>query len=358
MDSIEAWIAIDLMSHIGPRTVSRLIEVFGSPEGILKAKPSAIRAIDFLNTQQIDVLSVGPDMNAVKKVLRRLEEIHAYVVCLTDPDYPPILKEIVDPPSVLYVKGSLEDLQPAVAIVGTRSPSHYGVEVAFSLARDLSLQGISIVSGLARGIDTQAHLGALQGISKTVAVLGSGIDIIYPQENKQLTEEIAQKGAIISEFPPGFSPKAENFPRRNRIISGLCSAVIIVEATQQSGALITARHALEQGRLCMAVPGAINNIRSRGPHSLIRQGALLVESANDVITEIAPQLKGMLQEQAKAHQGGIIDLISGQPMNLEEIAVALKTDIMEAAKAITLLELKGDIERIEGNRFTARRKHA
>lgn len=357
MERREAWIALDLIPHIGPRTVARLLEVFGSPEGILTAGPAIFKDLGFLSTAQIEALAAGADMSAVKRVVRRLAEIGADYICLGDADYPALLKEIADPPSVLYIRGNLTDIPPAVAIVGTRAPSHYGREVAFTLARDLSLRGVSIVSGLARGIDTQAHLGALQGLAKTVAVLGSGVDIIYPQENQGLAGEIIKKGALVSEFPPGVNPHAENFPRRNRIIAGLASGAIIVEATAQSGAMITARHALEQGRLCMAVPGPITNIRSRGPHSLLRQGALLVEQADDVLMEIAPQLTGLVASNDQEETNRIVEIVSGEPLGMEEIALALQTNIAETTRAVSILELKGAIIRVDGNRFTVRRGH-
>lgn len=357
MERREAWIALDLIPHIGPRTVGRLLNALGTPEGILSAGPHIYKELGFLTTPQIDALSTGADRQAVKKVVRQLADMGADCICLDDADYPALLKEIADPPGVLYVKGNLADVPPSVAIVGTRAPSHYGREVAFSLARDLSLRGVSIISGLARGIDTQAHLGALQGLAKTVAVLGSGLDIIYPQENKALAEEIVKKGALVSEFPPGVSPRAENFPRRNRIIAGLAAGAIIVEATTRSGAMITARHALEQGRLCMAVPGPITNLRSRGPHNLLRQGAILVEQADDVLLEIAPQLTGLLPAHDHDASDRIVEIIAGEPLPIEEIALALKTDIAEATRAVTMLELKGAIMRVDGNRFTVRRGH-
>lgn len=359
MERREAWIALDLIPHVGPRTIMRLLEVFEGPERILCAGPAALAGLGFLTRPQIDALAAGADMGAVKKVVRQLAESGAYWICLDDADYPAPLKEIADPPSVLYVRGELKDVPPAVAIVGTRAPSHYGQEVAFSLARDLSLRGVSIVSGLARGIDTQAHRGALKGVAKTVAVLGSGIDIVYPQENKTLAEEIVGRGALVSEFPPGTPPQAENFPRRNRVIAGLSAGAIIVEATERSGAMITARHALEQGRLCMAVPGAITNARSRGPHSLLRQGALLVEQADDVLQEIAPQLAGGLagREVEQGESGRIVEAIAGTPLSIEEIAQVLEADVAEVTRSVTLLELRGEIMRGEGNRFTVRRRH-
>lgn len=356
MSTIEAWIALDLLPAIGPRTVRKLLERFHSPEKILSTPVSVIKESGILNKAQIEALRNGPDEKKVGEVLDALEAAEAYALCLDDPAYPAVLMQIEDPPSVLYVKGSLDDFEPAVAIVGTRSPSHYGKETAFTLARDLSTHGISIVSGLARGIDRQAHLGALDGIAVTVAVLGSGVDTIYPPEHADLSDAIAKKGAVVSEFPPGTKPDARNFPRRNRIISGLSAGVIVIEASLPSGAMITARFAGEQGRLVMAVPGAVTNVRSQGPHHLIRQGATLVQGAQDVIAEIAPQVKSILSdtEPSLKQQDMIVSLVMGTPLSIEEIARELQVDIPEATRRVSMLELEGAIRRIEGNRFVVR----
>lgn len=356
MSTIEAWIALDLLPAIGPRTVRKLLERFHSPERILSTPVSEIKESGILNKAQIEALRNGPDEKKVGEVLDALEAAEAYALCLDDPAYPAVLRQIEDPPSVLYVKGSLDDFEPAVAIVGTRSPSHYGKETAFTLARDLSTHGISIVSGLARGIDREAHLGALDGIAVTVAVLGSGVDTIYPPEHADLSDAIAKKGAVVSEFPPGTKPDARNFPRRNRIISGLSAGVIVIEASLPSGAMITARFAGEQGRLVMAVPGAVTNVRSQGPHHLIRQGATLVQGAQDVIAEIAPQVKSILSdtEPSLKQQDMIVSLVMGTPLSIEEIARELQVDIPEATRRVSMLELEGAIRRIEGNRFVVR----
>jgi DNA processing protein len=356
MSMIEAWIALDLLPAIGPRTVQRLLQIYGTPETILAKPISELKDLGILNKAQLDSLASGPDDKRVKEVLCKLDSLGAYAVCLSDPAYPQILKEIDDPPSVLYVKGSLDDVEPAVAIVGTRSPSHYGKDMAFRLAQSLSVQGISVISGLARGIDGQAHLGALDGVARTVAVLGSGIDVIYPPEHAKLFESVAAKGAVITELPPGTSPDAKNFPRRNRIISGLCPGVIVVEATLRSGAMITARYALEQGKLIMAVPGNVTNARSQGTHQLIRQGAVLIQDADDVLAEIAPQIKGLLKKFKPSLTGtdDILTLVAASPLSIDDIAIQLNIDIMEASRRVSMLELTGAVERIEGNRYALR----
>jgi len=356
MSTIEAWIALDLLPGIGPRTVRKLLEIFHTPEKILDTPVSVIRDLGFLNKAQLEAFMTGPDPARVKEVIRSLADAGAYVLCLDDPSYPPLLREIEDPPCVLSVKGSMEDLQPSVAIVGTRSPSHYGKEMAYTLSRELSAMGISVVSGLARGVDKAAHQGALEGIAKTVAILGSGIDVMYPPEHEKLADRIAEKGAVLSEFPPGTHPDSGNFPRRNRIISGLCIGTLVIEASIRSGAMITARLAGEQGRLVMALPGPVNNVRSQGPHHLIRQGAVLVRNAEDVMAEIFPQVKSILKDsvQMPKNSDEIVSLVSGSPLSIEEIARELDMSIPDASLRISMLEINGELTRIEGNRFTAR----
>ena len=356
MSTIESWIALDLLPAIGPKTVRRLLQIYGTPDSILAARVSELKELGILNKAQLDSFAKGPDDKRVKEVICGLDSEQAHAVCFDDPAYPPTLREIDDPPCVLYVKGTLDDLQPAVAIVGTRSPTHYGKDMAYRLARSLSTQGISIISGLARGIDGQAQLGALEGIAGTVAVLGSGIDVIYPPEHAVLADKISAKGAVISEFPPGTSPDARNFPRRNRIITGLCQGIVVVEATLKSGAMISSRYALEQGKLIMAVPGNVSNVRTQGPHQLIRQGAVLIQDADDVLSELAPQIKGALSEFKPSLDGSddILTLVASAALSIDEIAVQLDIDVIEAGRRVSMLELTGAIERIEGNRFTVR----
>ncbi|HOJ15305.1 MAG TPA: DNA-processing protein DprA, partial [Deltaproteobacteria bacterium] len=325
------------------------------------AAETELRSTEFLRPSQIRSILVGPDEARVDEVVRALEKVRARAVSLMDREYPAALRAIDAPPAVLYVRGSLEDIEPAVAVVGTRSPSVYGKRTAFFLARDLSLSGVSVVSGLARGIDREAHLGALEGIAKTVAVLGSGIDTVYPKEHEDLASRIERAGAVVSELPPGTKPEAGNFPRRNRIISALAQAVVVVEATTRSGAMITARLGLEQGKVVMAVPGNVTNLRSQGPHHLIRQGAVLVERAADVIAEIAPSIASTLSRQPLKQPGSrtdeILNMASSSPVTIEEIAQHLGIDVSEATRRVSTLEIEGSLERVTPNRFIARDVH-
>lgn len=359
MDRTEAWIILDLIPGIGPVSVFKLLEIFHTPEAIISAPAARIRELNVLNAAQVRGITRGPDIEGLKRVKTALKEHDARVIAWDDPAYPSSLRQIEDPPFVLYARGSLDDFEPAVAVVGTRAPSHYGSDTAYRLSRDLSMRGVSIVSGLARGIDTRAHTGALEGEGKTIAVLGTGIDVLYPPENAGLAEKIVKSGAVISELPPGTPPEPGNFPRRNRIISGLSSGVIVVEAALRSGALITARLAGEQGRIVMAVPGPVTNMRAQGPHRLIRQGAVLVRDADDVMEEIAPQVKGMIEASETAEQAGddILEIIGGEALSIDDIARELDLGIVEAARRVSMLELKGEVVRIEGNRFLARSIH-
>ncbi|OPZ58466.1 MAG: hypothetical protein BWY87_01439 [Deltaproteobacteria bacterium ADurb.Bin510] len=244
-----------------------------------------------------------------------------------------------------------------MAVVGTRAPSRYGAELASDLAAELSACGVSVVSGLARGIDTAAHRGSLSGCGKAVAVLGSGLDSIYPRENTQLAQAISARGALITEFAPGTPPEAGNFPRRNRLIAALSLGVIVIEATERSGAMITARLAGEQGRCVMATPGAVTNPRSKGPHRLLRQGAALVENASDVLNEIAPQLKACLKPAAASPEP-IVALLAGAELLPEEIAASLSLDLSLTVTELTRLEIAGLIEKTAAGRYARRSQDA
>ena len=219
-----------------------------------------------------------------------------------NPEYPPLLEEIFDPPLVLYARGQMEPLgHPCVAVVGTRRPTIYGLQMAQGIASDLGSRGITVVSGLARGIDAAAHRGCIEGGGRTIAVLGCGIDIVYPREHRQLTQQILEKGLLLSEFAPGTSPSPQNFPVRNRIISGLALGTLIIEASEYSGSLITARLAMEQNREVFALPGNLTSPQSFGPNFLIKQGAKLVQSWRDVVEELPPEIRQeiLIQEDAK-----------------------------------------------------------
>lgn len=282
------WIALNMTPGVGPRAATKLLERFGSAEAVFQARRSELESLR-LRPETIESIMKHEFEDKADEELERVKEIGGDIVVLDDGNYPPYLREIADPPITLYVKGDWQACfdQPCVAIIGSRMCSTYGQNASEMLARDLASRGICIVSGLARGIDSAAHRGAIQGGGRTIAVLGTGLDGDYPKENARLVEEITGAGgAAVTQFPLGTPPIPENFPYRNRIISGLSLGVLIVEASERSGSLITARLAAEQGREVMAVPGNITSGRSYGTNYLIKSGAKLVQQWQDVVAEL------------------------------------------------------------------------
>lgn len=292
MSSLDAWLTLAAAPGIGPRTSARLVERFGSPEGVLAAAPGALGELG-LKPAAIDALR-RPDRTWIASVLTWAGQPDAWILAREDPRYPPLLLQIADPPTLLYVRGDPQLLaEPQVAIVGSRNPTPTGREVTREFARRLAACGLIVTSGLAAGVDGEAHAGALE-TGKTIAVLGTGPDRVYPAGHRDLARRIAGQGALVSEFAPGQGPLARNFPRRNRIIAGLSLGTLVTEAALRSGSLITARQAGEQGREVFAVPGSIRNPLARGCHALIRDGALLVEEAAEVLSALQLQLRGHL----------------------------------------------------------------
>lgn len=285
-----------------------------------------------------------------------------HTINISDKDYPANLKGIYAPPKALYVNGALEkDDRAAIAIVGSRAATPYGLSTAYRLAGELASFGITVVSGLAVGIDTEAHKGALDRGGRTIAVLGSGLDVIYPPENKKLAQRIEKQGAVISEFPLGTPPNRYNFPRRNRIISGFSLGVVVVEASKDSGALITAKCALDENREVFAVPGKAGSVTSEGTHQLIKDGARLVENGEDIIEELGLELKRISDGRAgksfpdlEKDEEKIFEALSDEPLHIDEIAEAASFDASLALKTLSSLELKGAIKQLPGKRFVRR----
>src|SRR5256714_8822087 len=288
------WIALNMTPGVGPRAAAKLLERFGSAEGVFGALRSELERLR-LRPEAVESIALRDRHEEAARELERMREIEdADVLVLDDGSYPQLLREIPDPPITLYVRGRWAECleAPCVGVVGSRRCSTYGQNVALMLARELASRGVTIISGLARGIDAAAHRGALEAGGRTVAVLGTGVDEVYPRDHRKLAAEILERGgALITQFPLGTPPVAENFPYRNRIISGLALGVVVVEAAEDSGSLITARLALEQGREVFAVPGPIDAPTSRGPHGLLKQGAKLVETVDDIVEELLPQLE-------------------------------------------------------------------
>lgn len=277
---------------VGPRAATRLLERFGSADAVFQARREELESLRMKPETILSLMQREFDAKASEE-LARVKELGGDILVLDDGSYPPQLREIADPPITLYVRGDWQACfdQPCVAVIGSRNCSTYGKNSAEMLSRDLASRGICIISGLARGIDTSAHLGAIRGGGRTVAVIGTGLDSIYPKENEKIVDEIlANGGAVVSQFPLGTPPIKENFPYRNRIISGLSLGVLIVEASERSGSLITARLAAEQGRDVLAVPGNITSSKSYGTNYLIKAGAKLVQQWQDVVAELPSEI--------------------------------------------------------------------
>lgn len=304
-----------------------------------------------------------PDWNQVEQDLIWLSKPDRHVVTLHDPRYPELLKQIPDPPSMLYVQGDVSLLsQWQIALVGSRNPSASGRDTSYEFSRYLAGGGITITSGLAMGIDAAAHQGALAAGGKTIAVIGTGLDRVYPAKHRDLAHDIAKNGTIVSEFPLGTPPRAENFPRRNRIISGLSLGTLVVEAAIRSGSLITARMALEQGREVFAIPGSIHNPLARGCHQLIREGAKLVETANDILEELgamagvqafveAEQSQSALSSELDSDYQMLFKYLGYDPIQIDDLIERCELTADAVSSMLLLLELQGEIESLPGGRY-------
>ncbi|MCH6568137.1 MAG: DNA-protecting protein DprA, partial [Nitrospinae bacterium] len=291
------WIGLNCVPGVGSITSKRLIEAFGTPKHVFSASQGELRSVDGVGGELARRIATFPVEEVLEREVAAVERAGITLCTLHDEDYPPQLATLYDPPPVLYVRGALMASDAlAIAVVGSRRPTAYGRSVAERLAGELASLGFTVVSGLARGIDGLAHQAALSAGGRTLAVYGNGIDLIFPSEHRELADAIAERGALISEFPMGVPPVAHNFPRRNRIIAGLALGTVVVEAAAKSGSLITARCALEQGREVFAVPGPVITGNNRGAHRLIKQGATLVEGVEDIIDALPLHFRAMLEE--------------------------------------------------------------
>ena len=287
MTRTEAYIALNMVAHLGPVRLRKLLDRFHEPQRILRANRAELQAVEGLPVPAIEAILSWESENDLSSELRRISEYRATILTQEDHLYPRLLREIYDPPIVLYIWGEvLERDQHAIGIVGSRRTTHYGIECAKRLSYQIAYSGITVVSGLARGIDTAAHQGALAAKGRTIAVLGTGLHYLYPAENRALAEKISASGAIVTEFPMDTTPDRQTFPMRNRIISGLSFGLLVVEAGANSGALISASQAAEQGRSLYAVPGPIDRPTSFGSNRLIQQGAKLVMSVDDILEDL------------------------------------------------------------------------
>ncbi|MCE5313772.1 MAG: DNA-processing protein DprA [Armatimonadota bacterium] len=354
---LRAWLRLSRL-ELSPRAAVALIERFGGPEAVFEASEVELESVEHL-TDKGRAKVFGPVPAAIERDLRLMEDKAITLIPITSGDYPAGLKQIFDPPPVLYVGGRIiEPDKLAVAIVGSRKATVYGRSVAERVSRDLAARGLTVVSGGARGIDTAAHKGALEVGGRTIAFLGSGIDVAYPAENKNLFDAIARSGAVVSEFPLGSTPEPWRFPSRNRLISGLSLSVLVCQCPSKSGALITASYALEQGKDVYAVPGNVDDERNSGCHQLIKDGARLVESAQDILDELGIDKKSecidrptVPMESLNEQEQKIVSQLSLEPMPMDEIIAASGLSASMVAGTMTVLEMKGVIRRVPGNAY-------
>ena len=360
MKDLYYWIALRLAFGIGNINYKNLISHFGAPENVFKARPDELGQVEGITARAIDSIRNFKFDRAVDKELDLINKKAVAIITLNDAAYPKNLKNIYDPPPLLYVKGALSSSDhKAFAIVGSRNASEYGLTATERISRELAVHGITIVSGMARGIDSCAHDGALAARGRTIAVLGSGIDVIYPPENRRLYESITSHGAVVSEFSMGTKPNAYNFPARNRIISGLSLGVLVVEASLHSGSLITAQLALEQGRDVFAVPGNVHSYKSKGTHKLLKDGARLVESAQDILEEIRvnDSAAAIRKEQPNktillsGELQSVYQQLHEEPLHMDEIIAKTGFTSSRLSALLLELELNNLIQQLPGTRF-------
>jgi DNA processing protein len=372
--NLKYWVALKWVEGVGNVGFKALLEAFGTPQKVFEAPLSMIKAVPGIGDKTARQIKAFKDWKKVEKELECADRTGVSIVTSQDPLYPSQLLSTYDYPAFLYVKGHLKEDDVNVAVVGSRTASTYGKFTTERLCRELVLRGITVISGLARGIDSAAHRGALSGKGRTIAVLGCGLDVVYPPENEKLFTEISLQGALISEFPFGTPPNAPNFPTRNRIISGISLGVVVVEASEKSGSLITARLALEQGREVFAVPGSIDSSGSRGTNKLIKQGAKLIENVEDILEEILPQVTrapkvvkpDQRQKQPddqqkiltsspdlvlKETEKTVWQVLSQKPVHIDQIITSTGLTAHEVLVILLNLELQGLIEQKPGKTY-------
>lgn len=360
MTSTEACIALNMIRGMGPVRLRRLLDVFGSPERVLAAKTSELRQVDNVGSETADNIARWEETVDLAAELKRIEEFGARVLTLDSPEYPTYLREIHDPPIALYIWGHwTERDRTGIGVVGSRQTSHYGTECAKKLSYQLAYAGVTIISGLARGIDTAAHQGALAAKGRTVAVLGAGFHHLYPPENRALAEKIAESGALVSEFSMEVKPDRQTFPMRNRIISGMSRGLLVVEAGANSGALISANQAIDQGRNVYAVPGQIDRPTSIGSNRLIQQGAKLVTSAGDILQDLdllipeepVPRHPAARSEQLEGDEKTVFDGLGDSEASLDELVAKCGLPSHKVSSSLLTLEMRKLVKRLPGQFF-------
>lgn len=356
----EHLLRLSAIPGIGSNKMRALVGYFNSAARIFRASLKELTKVSGIDIKTAENIRNFDGREFARNQLRRLETSGARLITFWDGEYPEALKHIYDPPVLLFVKGGFKKEDSfSIAIVGSRQPSHYGKLVTQKITTELASKGLTIVSGLAYGIDTLAHIHALKSGSRTIAVLGSGVDVIYPYENSRLSEEIISNGALISEYPLGTGPDRVNFPRRNRIICGLSLGIVVVEAGMKSGALITAAMALEQNREVFAVPGNINSPKSFGSNDLIKQGAKVVTSTDDIIEELSPQLARLFKKEERTYpeavlsedEKNMLNILSNEPKHVDLIAKTANQTTSKVLAILLSLELKNLVRQLAGKLF-------
>lgn len=371
-DILKYWVALKSIEGIGNVAFPALVDRFGSVPAVFSASVTDLMEIPGISKKTALLIADFHEWNKVKAELELVRKNNVNIITYLDDIYPQQLLNIYDRPPYIYVRGNLLKEDVNVAIVGSRVASTYGKYTTEKISRELAMKGITVVSGMARGIDSAAHRGALSAKGRTIAIMGSGLDVIYPPENKNLFADIVQNGAVISEYPLGTPPRSSNFPARNRIISGMSYGVVIVEAGEKSGSLITAKLALEQGREVFAVPGSIDSAGSRGTNKLIKQGAKLIENTDDILEEILPQMeqtpaprfapvsdselmtgkdKAILNDTDQT----IYDYVCQGRVHIDDLISATGLSSAETLGALTTMELKGIIEQHPGKFFSLKK---
>jgi DNA processing protein len=354
----EAFIALNMVPQLGPVRLRRLLDAFDSPDRVLSAKRNELERLGGLNQALIDSLTSWESAVDLPQELTRIREFGASILTLDDADYPTLLREIHDPPTVLYVWGKLEPRDHhAIGVVGSRRTSHYGLECAKKISYQIAYAGLTVVSGLARGIDTASHQGALAAKGRTVAVLGTGLHHLYPAENRVLAEKIVASGAVVTEFPMDTTPDRQTFPMRNRIISGWGFGLLVVEAGSNSGALISASQAADQGRNLYAIPGPIDRPTSHGANRLIQQGAKLVMSVDDILEDLqtlfpkAPELFPSKPLDITGDLLKVYEAITSSETSIDEIIQRSGIGAGSASVALLQLEMRHLVKQLPGKYF-------
>jgi len=369
-DDLKYWIALKSIDSVGNIGFKNLVDTFDSPRNVFSAPLHTLTNVPGIGKKTASNIKDFQKWHKIEEELEHIKKYDTHIITYKDPLYPKVLLNIYDFPVFLYVRGFFKEDDINVAVVGSRMASTYGKFSTERLCRELALKRITVVSGLARGIDSAAHRGALAGGGRTIAVLGCGLDTVYPAENEKLFNDIASRGAVITEYPFGTPPNSQNFPARNRIISGISLGVVVVEANEKSGSLITARLAMEQGRDVFAVPGSIDSTGSRGTHKLIKEGAKLIENVTDILDEILPQVDIKQREFEKLpsspeqsgkvlncthklneKENSVLQVISSKAVAIDDIVFSAGLKPNDVLNILLTLELRGIIKQLPGKMY-------